>query len=446
MKQDNPIMSAEPLPVSAPEPEPSAGFLPADRYLWMLLGLLMSVTIFEAYDVTIFHLCTPDIARTFHLDDRAVGLMASLVRLGGMAAFVVVMLSDRIGRKPVVSATVLFYALFTFFTAISRGLASFTLFQGCAQIFLSAEFGVAVIMISEEFPDSARGRGVAILHMTGLLGVVAGGELYGIVADSRFGWRGMYLIGILPLLLVAFLRRNVRETRRFEELRASRSAEQLADLKKLGASIRQAIAPFRGPYRGRLLLVALLWNSVGVVGAPAVTFFSLYAKRDHHWTSPEIGHAVVLAYLVGTLGHLAAGWMLDRVGRRITTSLSYVVGAAAIVMLFQTASHNAMLTSMVITVFAFQGARTATATYSAELFPTEIRATSYSLTVQLLGQIAALFTPFTIGSLSRSLGGLGNAVAVVAVGPVIGALLVMIFAPETRGLRLEELATAAAAD
>jgi MFS family permease len=446
MKQDNPIMAAEPLPVSAPEPEPSAGFLPAGRYLWMLLGLLMSVTIFEAYDVTIFHLCTPDIARTFHLDDRAVGLMASLVRLGGMAAFVVVMLSDRIGRKPVVSATVLFYALFTFFTAISRGLASFTLFQGCAQIFLSAEFGVAVIMISEEFPDSARGRGVAILHMTGLLGVVAGGELYGIVADSRFGWRGMYLIGILPLLLVAFLRRNVRETRRFEELRASRSAEQIADLKKLGASIRQAIAPFRGPYRGRLLLVALLWNSVGVVGAPAVTFFSLYAKRDHHWTSPEIGHAVVLAYLVGTLGHLAAGWMLDRVGRRITTSLSYVVGAAAIVMLFQTASHNAMLTSMVITVFAFQGARTATATYSAELFPTEIRATSYSLTVQLLGQIAALFTPFTIGSLSRSLGGLGNAVAVVAVGPVIGALLVMIFAPETRGLRLEELATAAAAD
>lgn len=446
MKQDNPIMAAEPLSGPASEPETSAGFLPADRYLWMLLGLLMSVTIFEAYDVTIFHLCTPDIARTFHLDDRAVGLMASLVRLGGMAAFVVVMLSDRIGRKPVVSATVLFYALFTFFTAISRGLASFTLFQGCAQIFLSAEFGVAVIMISEEFPDSARGRGVAILHMTGLLGVVAGGELYGIVADSRFGWRGMYLIGILPLLLVAFLRRNVRETRRFEELRASRSAEQLADLKKLGASIRQAIAPFRGPYRGRLLLVALLWNSVGVVGAPAVTFFSLYAKRDHHWTSPEIGHAVVLAYLVGTLGHLVAGWMLDRVGRRITTSLSYVAGAAAIVMLFQTASHNAMLTSMVITVFAFQGARTATATYSAELFPTEIRATSYSLTVQLLGQIAALFTPFTIGALSRSLGGLGNAVAVVAVGPVIGALLVMIFAPETRGLRLEELATAAAAD
>ena len=181
---------------------------------------------------------------------------------------------------------------------------------------------------------------------------------------------------------------------------------------------------------------------MGLVGAPAVTFFSLYAKRDHHWTSTEIGHAIVLAYLIGTLGHLAAGWMLDRVGRKVTTSLVYVLGALAMLALFQTESHRAMLLAMVVTVFAFQGARTATATYSAELFPTEIRATSYSMTVQLLGQLAALLTPVTIGMLSRSLGGLGNAVAAVSAGPIIGAALVMIFAPETRGMRLEELSAA----
>jgi hypothetical protein len=107
--------------------------------------------------------------------------------------------------------------------------------------------------------------------------------------------------------------------------------------------------------------------------------------------------------------------------------------------LFQTAGHGAMLASLVTTVFAFQGARTATATYSAELFPTDIRATSYSLTVQVLGQLAALATPFTIGALSHALGGLGNAVASVCIGPVIGAVLVAIYAPETMGKRLEEL-------
>ena len=413
-------------------------------YLWLLVGLLMSVTIFEGYDVTIFHLCTPDIARTFHLDDKAVGTMASLVRAGGMAAFFLVMYSDRIGRKPILSATVLGYTLFTLLTALSQGLATFTLFQSCAQLFLSAEFGVAIIMISEEFPSNSRGKGVALLNAIGLVGVVAGGLLYGKVVDSHWGWRGMYFIGIVPLLLVAFLRRNLRETLRFEALRAERERAGM-QIEGIISTLRHAVKPLFGPYRGRILLVAMLWNCVGVVGAPAVTFFTLYAKRDHHWTSKEVGAAVVLAYVIGAVGHLLAGWLLDRVGRKLITGVSYIIGAVSIVALFKTNSHDAMLTSMVITVFAFQGARTATATYSSELFPTEIRATSFSLVVQLLGQIASLLTPFTVGVLSKSLGGLGNAVAVVAVGPVIGALLVWMFAPETRGRTLEEIETVAAA-
>jgi putative MFS transporter len=179
---------------------------------------------------------------------------------------------------------------------------------------------------------------------------------------------------------------------------------------------------------------------VGLVGAPAVTFFSLYAKRDHHWTSAQIGHAVVLAYLVGTLGHILCGRMLDLIGRKATTCVFYVLGSASMLVLFQTDAHAAMLAGMVATVFAFQGARTATATYSVELFPTDIRATSYGLTVQIFGQIASLTTPLVIGILSKALGGLGNAVASVCIGPVIGAVLVILYAPETKGKKLEELA------
>jgi putative MFS transporter len=300
-------------------------------------------------------------------------------------------------------------------------------------------------MISEEFPDSSRGRGVAMLHAVGLVGVVAGGLLYGYVADSRFGWRGMYFIGILPLLLIALLRRGIRETLRFDALRNLRSTLP-AIAPGAAAAMRQAFEPFRGPYRGRLLLVALLWNCVGLVGAPAVTFFSLYAKRDHHWTSAQVGFAVVLSYVLGGFGIVFGGWMLDRVGRKLTTALSYIIGAVSILVLFQSSTHRTMLTAMVITVCAFQAARSATATYSAELFPTEIRATSYSMTVQLLGQVTSLLTPFLIGAMSKSLGGLGNAVAVVSIGPVIGALLVWLYAPETRGMRLEDLSPVAAAD
>src|SRR5260370_1177270 len=254
--------------------------------------------------------------------------VVALTTLLPLEDHVVVMLPDRSGRKPVVSATVLFYTLFTLFTALSRGLWSFTIFQSCAQIFLSAEFAVAIIMISEEFPDGSRGRGVAMLHAVGLVGVVAGGLLYGYVADSRWGWRGMYFIGIMPLLLVAFLRRGIRETLRFDAFRSMRSSGT-AIAPGAVAALGHAFEPFRGPYRGRLLLVALLWKCVGLVGAPAVAFFSLLAQRDHHWTSAQVGQAVVLAYILGSFGIFFAGWMLDRVGRKLSAALSYVVGAVS---------------------------------------------------------------------------------------------------------------------
>jgi len=184
MEQYNPASATPPAADDAASSVPardieSVGAAARDRYLRLMVGLLTSVTIFEGYDVTIFHLCTPDIARTFHMSDLDVGAMASIVRFGEMMAFVVVMLADRAGRKPIVSYTVLFYTLLTLLTALSQGLRTFTGFQCLAQLFLSGEFGVATIMISEELPDRWRGRGVAILNMTGLVGVIAGGLLMG---------------------------------------------------------------------------------------------------------------------------------------------------------------------------------------------------------------------------------------------------------------------------
>jgi len=88
----------------------------------------------------------------------------------------------------------------------------------------------------------------------------------------------MYFLGIAPLLLVAFLRRNLHETARFTELkRKHRSETSLVD--GLRGSAAQVFRGLSGPYRGRLLLVAMLWNCVMLVGAPAVTFFSLYRQR-----------------------------------------------------------------------------------------------------------------------------------------------------------------------
>lgn len=409
--------------------------LPPRAYMWRLLALLIPATIFEGYDITIFHLCTPDIAATFHLGNEAIGMIASIVRFGTVMSFMVVAASDRVGRKPVISVTVLLYGLFTLLTGLSRGLATFTVFQTCSQVFLASEFGMAIIIISEEFPDDLRGRAIAGFHMAAFLGVATAGSLYGYVAESAWGWRGMYLLGVAPLLLVAFFRRYVRETARFLAHRQERTPHE-----SLRERVREHVRLFRGPYRGRLILVAILANSVGFVGGPTITYFSLYAKRDHHWTSPQVGAAIIAAYLMATVGTILCGYLLDLIGRRITTSVFYAGAAIAMAVLFQSAHHHAILLAFSATMFAYQGARTATAAFAAELFPTEIRAAGYSSTIQTLGQLAWFISPVMVGVLSMHLGGLGNAASACAIGPLVGAGLILLFAPETRGKTLEELA------
>ncbi len=149
---------------------------------------------------------------------------------------------------------------------------------------------------------------------------------------------------------------------------------------------------------------------------------------------------MIMAYLMATVGTIICGYLLDLVGRRVTTCVSYLAAGISMVVLFQSSGHHAILLAFMATMFAYQGARTATSALSAELFPTEIRAAGYSSTIQTLGQLAWFISPVLVGTMSLLVGGLGNAASLCAIGPLLGALLILLYAPETRGKTLEEMA------
>jgi MFS family permease len=93
---------------------------------------------------------------------------------------------------------------------------------------------------------------------------------------------------------------------------------------------------------------------------------------------------------------------------------------------------------MILTVFGFGAANTATHVYASELFPTAIRATGYGWTTNLFGRITEVGTPFVV-SIFVEIIGISWSVALVSIGPILGALLVMRYAYETKGLTLEEV-------
>src|SRR5437868_3884705 len=195
----------------------------SDRYLRLLLVLLISATFFEGYDTSILALLLPNIQSTFHVSEAVLGVTRIPIELGLFVAFFVARLSDRVGRRPLLLWSVVGYTVFAGLTALSWNIWSFTFFQFASRVFLGAEFSVAITMVVEEFPVARRARALGTLLTFEGLGTIMVALLLGIgLQRSGLEWRAFFVVGVVPLVIMSFLRRRMHETERFVEERKKR--------------------------------------------------------------------------------------------------------------------------------------------------------------------------------------------------------------------------------
>lgn len=434
-------------------------------YLWFLFVMLSTATLFDGFDAGMLSFAAPESRRTLGIELSEWGLINSLIRVGVWASFLFMLQADRFGRRTLMMITVVGFAVFNGATALVTDKWQFTACQFFARLFLTAEYSLAVIMAGEEFPARHRGRAIAILTSLATVGVMVmakgvqpfvllpeGAEsnaihglgmgmvgsvqgLLGLESDGE-NWRALYALGLLPLVLILVLRFGMRETRRFAAVQTSRPRER--SWREL---FEQAVRPWHPRYRKRTAIVTLLWNSVHVVTGPSVVFYVIFAREELGLSAHSVGDIVFYGYFGGTAGHFVAAWLIERLGRKWTCAGFYFMAALSIALLYQHTTLFGQYLWMISTVFCFAAANTATHVYASELFPTEIRATGYAWTTNLTGRITEVVTPAAIGLLTLWLG-IANSIAVVAIGPVLGGLLVLRYAPETRGLTLEEIQAA----
>ncbi len=170
-------------------------------------------------------------------------------------------------------------------------------------------------------------------------------------------------------------------------------------------------------------------------------YWVIYARDD--WsvsTQRTIGDIVFWGYGAGVGGNFVAGWLIDRIGRKAHRAPASTCSAAiAIVGLFHPRACSASTSGTSRRVFCFAAANTATHVYASELFPTEIRATGYGWTTNLFGRVTEIATPIADRPLDPGARHPVGRLARVAFGPILGALFVLRYAPETRGLTLEQI-------
>jgi putative MFS transporter len=436
------------LPIS-PEFEPpvitaaDVGVPRSDRYLKLLLVLLVSAAFFEGYDSSILALLLPNIQSTFHASEAVLGITRIPIELGLFVAFFVSRLSDRLGRRPLLLWSVVGYTAFTVLTAVSWNIWSFAFFQFGSRIFLGAEFAIGITMIVEEYPTARRGRALGTLLTFEALGTIVVGLLLGAkLQDGPLEWRTFYLIGIVPLALLSVFRRRLKETKRFlheQHLQAEGRARP-------GVAF---LAPWQRRYRRELVLVGLvhLLRSVPLFGSTA--WWAYYAERERGFSATRVAVYIIVAYGVGCLGYYVCGRLMERIGRRPTFTIYTVGGVGFAVLLFQTTSAVVSFFALALAVFFGLGVGPVMGAFATELFPTEIRGQAAAWVRNWFEIAGYVFGPALVGILgdhaTGAIGNVGDTVTLLMFLWLPGLVLVLRYMPETRGRDLEEIAAAATA-
>ncbi len=348
------------------------------------------------------------------------GLALSVIRGGALAAIVLGLFADRVGRRRILLLTVLGYTIATGLTGLSRGLLDFVLLQLVAVAFLNTELSLAQVVIAEEFPAAARGMGQGLLGAAAAVGAGLAAMLFPILAPTSLGWRGLYLIGIVPLLIVGWLRRSLPETARWSQLdpSARRAAGMLA-----------VLAP---AHRRRFLtLVALAAGSVAAFGA-AYSFASYRATTTFGWSPARVSTMVLVGGGLGFWGWILFGRFTDTGGRRVAGSIALVGLGAAIVTFYATTYLFAAFAAL---VFFEAGTTIAVNALSTEVFPTALRATARAWLTNA-GVAGGMLGLLAVWLLSERAGGHAGVIAILGLVPFALAPLMFVL-PETRGRELE---------
>ena len=328
----------------------------------------------DAFDFFLLVFVIKDVAGEFGTAVSDIALAVTLtLALRPVGAFVFGRLADRFGRRPILMLDVGLYSLLGFATAFAPNLTVFLVIRALFGVAMGGEWGIGASLTMESIKPEARGFVSGLLQSGYPSGYLIASIAYGLLY-AHVGWRGLFMIGILPAILILYIRRNVPESPAW-------SRERTSAVTFVNVLVRH----------WQLALYAiLLMTAFNFFSHGTQDLYPTFLQKQRHFDHTTVSTIAVLYNIGAILGGLSFGAFSQLFGRRRTMMLTALLALPAVWLWAFSQTAVLLALGAFLMQFFVQGAWAVVPAHLNELSPPEVRGT-FPGTVYQLGNFIASY-------------------------------------------------------
>jgi MFS transporter, SHS family, lactate transporter len=376
----------------------------------------------DAFDFCVLVFVLKDVAEEFHTDVETVTYAIFLTLAARpVGALLAGLAADRYGRKVTLIVVILLFSVFGFASGLAPSLAVFLILRLAFGVAMGGEWGVGAALAMESIPPRTRGVVSGILqsgYPSGyLLAAMTYFSLYGLI-----GWRGMFMAGVLPaLLLVLYIRGGVEESPAF-----------LAHIKRREVTGRVKVLR---SHAGRFLYAVLLMTALNALSHGTQDLYPAFLQLQRQFSQHTVGMIAIIYNIGAILGGLSFGGLSQSIGRRRAIALAALLALPLIPIWAYGTGPLTLAVGAFLMQFAVQGAWGVIPAHLNELSPAEVRGTFPGFTYQIGNLLASANAPLQAGIAGANGGNYAFALATVAAIVAVMLALLAIFGIEEHGVK-----------
>ena len=409
---------------------------------WKIMWASIIGYAMDGLDVLILSFAMAAIVSEFGLTLGEGGMIATYTLIGTvLGGYIFGIFADWWGRVHTFSLTIIIFSIFTGACAFADNAVHLDILRFLAGLGLGGEYGIGMTLVSETWPGAKRARATAGVAMGWQAGAVLAAILAAVVLPD-YGWRGLFLVGVLPALLAAWARHGIKEppmwVKRKEmkkALQARKDAgekltaeeeEQLTEAKKF------PLAHLFADKKTTITTIALtIMTSVQNFGYYGImVWLPMILMKEHGLTTKSMSGWMIVTVIGMIAGIFVFGWLCDRLGRKKPYLLFYVCAAAMVYIYVNLGTPIALLFGGAFLGFFCNGMMAGYGTLLSENYTTDARSTAQNFIFNT-GRAVGGFAPVIIGTIAQT-NGFNTAFVLLSAVYLAAAVNVLFFVKDTK--------------